>query len=96
MEWRIVLRRHAGLRGGLTAALEAARAWRDVWLGAAVTAALRRGKVLIGIYLGKSAVASSFGAAGTLVAVVVWVYWCAQVFFLGAEITKVNAQRRAK
>ena len=52
------------------------------------------GKFAIGLYLGKSAVASSFGTAGTLVAVIVWVYWCSQIFFLGAEITKVNALRR--
>ncbi len=52
------------------------------------------GKLLIGLYLGKSAVASSYGAAGTLVVVIVWVYWCAQVFFLGAEFTKAHAARR--
>ncbi|APV48636.1 hypothetical protein BWI17_02405 [Betaproteobacteria bacterium GR16-43] len=69
-------------------------AWREVWLGATVTALLFAvGKFAIGLYLGKSAVASSYGAAGTVVAVIVWVYWCAQVFFFGAEITKVNAQR---
>jgi membrane protein len=70
-------------------------AWRDVWLGAGINALLfGAGKLLIGLYLGKSAVASSFGAAGTVVAVIVWVYWCSQIFFLGAEITKVNALRR--
>ena len=70
-------------------------AWRDVWLGAGINALLFGvGKLVIGLYLGKSAVASSFGAAGTLVAVIVWVYWCSQIFFFGAEITKVNALRR--
>lgn len=70
-------------------------AWRDVWLGAAINALLFAiGKLLIGLYLGKSAVASSYGAAGTVVAVIVWVYWCSQVFFFGAEITKVNSKRR--
>jgi len=70
-------------------------AWRDVWVGAAVTAVLfSLGKLAIGLYLGKSAVASSYGAAGTLVVVIVWVYWCAQIFFLGAEFTKAFAARR--
>lgn len=69
-------------------------AWRDVWVGAGVTALLfSAGKLAIGIYLGKSAVASSYGAAGTLVVVIVWVYWCAQIFFLGAEFTKAYAAR---
>lgn len=67
-------------------------AWRDVWVGAAVNAVLFSvGKLAIGLYLGKSAVASSYGAAGTLVVVIVWVYWCAQIFFLGAEFTKAFA-----
>jgi membrane protein len=64
-------------------------AWRDVWVGAAVTALLFWiGKFLIGLYLGKSSVASSFGAAGTLVVTIVWVYYSAQIFFLGAEFTR--------
>jgi membrane protein len=69
-------------------------AWRDVWVGGAVNAVLfTLGKFLIGLYLGKTAVASSYGAAGTLVVVIVWVYWCAQIFFLGAEFTKAYAAR---
>lgn len=69
-------------------------AWRDVWVGGAVNAVLfTLGKFLIGLYLGKTAVASSYGAAGTLVVVIVWVYWCAQIFFLGAEFTKAFAAR---
>jgi membrane protein len=64
-------------------------AWRDVMVGAAVTALLFWiGKFLIGLYIGKSSVASSFGAAGTLVVTIVWVYYSAQIFFLGAEFTR--------
>jgi membrane protein len=67
-------------------------AWRDVWVGAAVTALLFWiGKFLIGLYIGRSAVASSFGAAGTIVVTIVWVYYSAQVFFLGAEFTREYA-----
>jgi membrane protein len=69
-------------------------AWSDVWVGAAVTSLLFWiGKVLIGIYIGKSAIASPFGAAGTLVVVIVWVYYSAQIFFLGAEFTRAYAVR---
>jgi membrane protein len=66
--------------------------WRDVWTGAAVTAALFAvGKFLIGLYLGRSGVGSAFGAAGSLVVVMVWVYYSAQIFLLGAEFTRVYA-----
>jgi membrane protein len=65
-------------------------AWRDVWIGAAVTALLfGSGKSLIGLYLGKAGVASGFGAAGSLVVLLVWVYFAAQIFLLGAEFTWV-------
>ena len=65
-------------------------AWRDVWVGAAITALLFTiGKWAIGLYLGKSDVASSFGAFGSLVIVMVWVYYSAQIFLLGAEFTWV-------
>ncbi len=65
-------------------------AWRDVWVGSAVTALLFEvGKLLIGIYLGTTGVASSFGAAGSLVVMLVWVYFSAQIFLLGAEFTWV-------
>ena len=68
--------------------------WNDVWVGAAVTSLLFWiGKYLIGLYLAKSAVASPFGAAGTLVVVIVWVYYSAQIFFLGAEFTRQYALR---
>ena len=70
--------------------------WADVRIGAAVTSLLFWiGKYLIGLYLAKSAVASPFGAAGTLVVVIVWVYYSAQIFFLGAEFTRVYAAQRA-
>ncbi len=67
-------------------------AWRDVWVGAFVTAVLFEiGKFLIGIYLGKSSVTESFAAAGSLVVFLAWVYYAAQIFLLGAEFTKVYA-----
>ena len=63
--------------------------YRDVLLGALVTAVLFEvGKFLIGLYIGKSAIASKFGAAGTVVVAIVWVYYSAQIFFFGAEFTK--------
>lgn len=66
--------------------------WRDVWLGAAVTALLFSiGKFLIGLYLGRSSVASGFGAAGSLVVLLVWIYYSTQIFLLGAEFTWVYA-----
>ena len=67
-------------------------AWRDVWIGAVVTALLFSiGKFLIGLYIGKTGVASSFGAAGSFVVVMLWVYFSAQIFLLGAEFTWVFA-----
>lgn len=69
--------------------------WRDVWFGALVTALLfSAGKFLIGLYLGRSSVASPFGAAGSVVALVVWVYYSAQILFFGAELTQVHARQR--
>ncbi len=63
--------------------------WRDVWVGSAMTALLFWvGKFLIGLYLGKSTITSEFGAAGTLVVAIAWVYYSSQVFFLGAEFTR--------
>lgn len=62
--------------------------WADVWIGSAVTAMLFTiGKFLIGLYIGKSGVTSGFGAAGSLVVVLVWVYYSAQIFLMGAEFT---------
>lgn len=63
--------------------------WRDVWIGATFTAALfNLGKYVIGLYLGNSGVASGFGAAGSLIALLLWVYYSAQIFFFGAELTR--------
>jgi membrane protein len=70
-------------------------AWGDVWLGAAVTAALFTvGKYLIGLYLAYGSVASGYGAAGSLVVILVWVYYSSQVFLFGAEFTRVHAESR--
>ena len=68
--------------------------WADVWIGATVTSLLFSiGKFLIGLYLGRSSVASSFGAAGSLVIVLLWVYYSAQIFLLGAEFTRTYSYR---
>ena len=68
--------------------------WGDVWVGAAVTALLfTAGRFLIGLYIGKTGVASGFGAAGSVAVVFVWVYYSAQIFLVGAEFTWVYAQR---
>ncbi len=66
--------------------------WRDVWVGAFVTAILFEvGKLLIGLYIGKSGMTESFEAAGALVILLAWVYYAAQIFLLGAEFTKAYA-----
>ena len=66
--------------------------WRDVWMGACITSLLfSLGKTAIGIYLGNSAVASAFGAAGSLVLLLLWIYYSAQILFFGAEFTQVYA-----
>jgi membrane protein len=68
--------------------------WRDVVVGAIVTAVMFTiGKSLIGWYIGSSAVASSYGAAGALIVLLLWVYYSVQIFLLGAEFTKVYANR---
>jgi membrane protein len=69
-------------------------AWRDVWIGAAVTAVLFLvGKGLIGLYIGGSGVTTLFGAAASLVVVLLWVYYSAQIFLFGAEFTWVWSHR---
>ncbi len=69
--------------------------WRDVWLGAAVTSLLfSLGKFAIALYLGKTSAASSYGAAGSVAIVLIWVYYSAQILFLGAEFTQVYAKHR--
>ena len=72
--------------------------WREVWIGATATAVLFTiGKLLIGLYLGKAAVGSAYGAAGSLVVVIVWVYYSAIIFFFVAEFTHVlHASRQGK
>jgi membrane protein len=67
-------------------------AWRDVWVGAAVTAFLFAvGKSLIGLYLGRSSFNGAYGAAGSLVVLLLWIYYSAQIFLLGAEFTRAFA-----
>ncbi|HEX7185688.1 MAG TPA: YihY/virulence factor BrkB family protein [Thermoanaerobaculia bacterium] len=69
-------------------------AWRDVWIGAAATALLFTiGKYLIGLYLGNSSVASVYGAAGSLVVLLLWIYYSTQILFFGAEFTQVYARQ---
>lgn len=73
---------------------DAVIAWRDVGVGALVTAVLMVvGKLLLGVYLGASGTASTYGAFGALVAVLIWIYYSAQIMFLGAEFTQVYAGR---
>jgi len=68
--------------------------WIDVWVGAVVTALLFTvGRFLISLYIGKTGVASGFGAAGSVAVIFVWVYYSAQIFLIGAEFTWVYAQR---
>jgi membrane protein len=68
--------------------------WTDVWVGAAITAILfALGKFLFGMYMGRSSIASAYGAASSLAIILMWVYYSSQVFFIGAEITQVYANR---
>jgi membrane protein len=70
--------------------------WRDLVLGAFVTAVLFTiGKSLIGIYLGRAATSSPYGAAGALIVLMFWTYYSAQIFLFGAELTKAIADERA-
>jgi membrane protein len=67
-------------------------AWRDVWVGAAITAVLFAvGKFALGLYLGKASVGSPYGAAGSLVVLLIWIYYSAQILFFGTEVTQVYA-----
>jgi membrane protein len=71
-------------------------AWKDVLVGSVATAFLFTvGKFLIGLYLGKAGVGSAYGAAGSLIVVIVWVYYSALIFFFGAEFTHVIAQQHS-
>jgi membrane protein len=68
--------------------------WRDIWFGAAFTALLFTiGKFVIGLYLGKSDVSTTFGAAGSLAVILIWVYYSSQILFFGAEFTQVYANK---
>lgn len=68
--------------------------WNDVWIGAAVTALLFTiGKFLIGLYLGRSTIGTAYGAAGSLVVILVWIYYSAQILFFGAELTQVYTNK---
>ena len=68
--------------------------WRDVWVGAAITSLLfTGGKALIGLYLGGSSLRSAYGAAGSLVLILLWVYYSAHILFFGAELTQAYARR---
>jgi membrane protein len=72
-------------------------AWRDVWVGAVVTSLLfTLGKLLLGLYLGKSSVVTAYGAAGSIVLILLWVYYSAQILFFGAEVTQIYANRFGK
>ncbi len=69
-------------------------AWTDVWIGSIITAILfTLGKFLFGMYLGRSSIRSAYGAASSLAIILMWVYYSSQVFFIGAEITKMYANR---
>ncbi len=69
-------------------------AWRDVWVGAVATAVLfTAGKSLLGLYLGRSAAVTTYGAAGSIVLVLLWVYYSSQILFFGAELTQAYANR---
>ena len=91
ISWVIITALFAGIYKALP---DVTIEWRDVILGAAVTSLLfNLGKFAIGLYLGSSTIGSAYGAAGWLVILLVWVYYSAQIFFLGAEFTQVFANR---
>jgi membrane protein len=71
--------------------------WKEAWIGGAVSALLFTiGNAVIGVYLGKAGIGSAYGAAGSLIVIIVWVYYSAQVFFLGAEFTHVLAESHGR
>jgi membrane protein len=76
---------------------DARLSWRDVRLGAALTAALFLvGKYALGLYLGSGAAGSAYGAAGSLITMLIWIYYAAQIVLFGAEFTRVYAQERGR
>jgi membrane protein len=71
--------------------------WSNLWVGAGVTALLFNiGKFLIGLYLGSSSVSSGYGAAGSLIVILIWVFYSAQILLFGAEFTQVYSKYRGK
>ena len=67
--------------------------WRDVWTGAIVTALLfTAGKVLIGVYIGRSGIASAYGAAASIITIMLWIYYSSLILLFGAEFTKAYAE----
>jgi membrane protein len=71
--------------------------WKDVWIGAAMTSFLFSiGKLAIGLYLGRSSVSSTYGAAGSLVTLLLWVYYSSLIFFFGAELTHYYSAQRGQ
>lgn len=71
--------------------------WRDVWLGGLLTAVLfTLGKTAIGVYLGRASVGSAYGAAGSMVVLLVWVYYSALILFFGAEFTQAWATQHGE
>ena len=76
---------------------DARLSWRDVRLGAALTTALFLiGKYALGLYLGSGAPGSAYGAAGSLITMLIWIYYAAQILLFGAEFTRVYAQERGR
>ena len=76
---------------------EAEIEWKDVWLGALLTAIFFDvGKLVLGIYIGRSSVTSAYGAAGSLVALVLWIFYTSQIVFFGAEFTRVHARQAGR
>ena len=72
-------------------------AWRDVWFSALVTAALFEiGKFLIGFYIGKQGLESTYGASASIVVVLIWVYYSAQIVLFGAELTNMRAKQAGR
>jgi membrane protein len=70
--------------------------WRDVWMGAIGTAALFEiGKFLIALYVGKQGLESTYGAAASIVVVLIWVYYTAQIILVGAEFTSIRSRQRS-
>ncbi len=98
LRWVVSLALLTGLFAVIYKVLPDARiSWRDVWVGAIATALLfTLGNYLIGLYLSRSSVASAYGAAGSLVIILLWVYYSSQIVLLGAVFTKVYARRRGQ